>query len=284
MRRKRSDISLLLMILVLFSASIGLLHGFKISLLSASDTQPMSLSEQDMFDMIFPQLISGNVDKAALTLNQFAPPAQLKVIQKIIKGDGIALNDEQKILFLGALASNARDVSYRSSLFGLLQSHFQDKPVLAFLIPQYPKIVGLLIEWVRNDRGKEKEFKKWKYASIAYAVAQDDVSLLTDLYTQGLRLEPGEAGIVLDKVVLGKRNVEFVPLLVRKFGADVQFSDDRKYTPLMKAVKTQNNDMVRALLAVGADPKHVQDPSIGSAVSIATTNGFHEMERILREY
>ncbi|MFC1870725.1 hypothetical protein ACFLXW_00485 [Candidatus Dependentiae bacterium] len=284
MRREQSDISLLLMVLVLFSASIGLLHGFKISLISASDTQSVSLSEQDMFDMIFPQLISDNIDKAAVTLQQFDFPAQLKVLQQVIKGDGIALSDIQKIMLIGALASYAQDITQKAALFTLLRSTFSDKPVLALIAVQYPDIVGSLIEWAKKDRKKEKEFKKWRYASIAYTLAQNNVALLTDLYTQGLRLEPREAAIVLDKVVAGKRNVGFVPLLVRQFGAQVDGSDDGMRTVLIKAVEENNKDMVRALLAVGANPKYVQHESVGSALSIAIKNGLHEIESILRDY
>ncbi len=284
MRREQSDISLLLMVLVLFSASIGLSHGFKISLISASDTKSVSLSEQDMFDVLFPQLISDNMDKAAIALQQFDSAAQLKVLQQVIKGDRIALTDLQKIMFIGALASYAQDASQRAALFALLKKSFPDQPVLALIATQYPHIVGSLIEWAKNDRANEKLLRKWRYASTAYAVAQDNVQLLTDLYTQGLRLEPREATIVLDKIVAGKRNVKFVPLLVRQFGAEIHRSDDGKRTALIRAVEAGNKDMVRALLAVGANPKHVQHESVGSALSIATQQGLHEIERILRDH
>lgn len=284
MRKEQSDISLLLMILVLFSASIGLLHGFKISLLSASsETDRVSLSQQDIFDLIFPQIISDNIDKAAVTLQQFDPDVQLKVIQKIMRGDGIALSDIQKIKLLGAVAAQADDAARKAELFALLQQYFPKMPVLALMVVRYPQAVSSLIEWAKNEDMK-KIFNAWKYASIAHALANDTVSLLTDLYTNGLRLTPQEASIVLDRVVKERRNVGFVPLLVRQFGAQTAHSDDGKRTPLIKAVEMKNPDMVRALIAVGADPHYMVDASFGSAIAIAEKNGLHEIEKILREY
>ncbi|EKD48823.1 MAG: hypothetical protein ACD_64C00114G0002 [uncultured bacterium] len=284
MRRERSDISLLLTILVLFSASIGLLHGFKIVSISATaETDTMSLSQQDIFDLIFPQLISDNMDKAAAALSKFDFPSQLKVVQQIMRGNRVSLSNVQKITLLAAIAAQTTDPSRKAELFTLFRKLFPSMPVFALIVDQYPAVVTSLIEWAKNENMK-KILQAWKYTSVANALAHNNVSLLTNLYTHGLRLTPLEASNILDRVVKARRDVAFVPLLVRQFGAEVTYSDDGKRTPLIKAVEMNNPDMVRALIAVKADPQYAVDASFGSAITIAEQTGLSVIEKILRDY
>ncbi len=281
MRQEKSDISLLLIILVLFSASIGLLHGFKFTMLSASsDETHISLSRQDILDILFMQLRSDNMEKAAEALQQFDQSAQSQVLQSILSDP--ALSDEQKIVFLAASAATIDDASRKAELFDALYTQFASMPVFALIVDRYPQLIKLIQRWSAKDQ--KDAFDTWKNGSIAYVLQHDNVPLLTKLYANGIRLTPTEASVVLDRVVTERRDAGFVPLLVRTFGADVSYSPDGKRTLLIQAVDTNNPEMVRALRDEGASPRLVLDQAVGSAISVAHDNGFHEIEIILEEH
>ena len=287
MSKERSDFSLLLFVVMLLSASIGLLHGFKFTMLTAATQNEAALSQQDMMDLIYPQLISGDMEKAAATLQQYDVPSQLKLALQIVKGNGISLPDEPKILFLGALAQFAKSKTQREILFAMLLNHFPKKPVLALITKHFPKIARSVIHYFPDDRtiiAKDRKLQLWKYAAIAYTLAQNDAQLLADLYTNGLRLTQKEASIVLDRVVQSDRSPEFVATLVRQFDANTKRADDGKRTPLLKAVMANNKEMVRALLSVGADPNYVADEATGSPLSYAVDKGLYEIQELLRSF
>ncbi len=284
MKQEKSDISLLLIILVLFSASIGLLHGFKISLVSASSGEmkrPLSL--QDMLDLIFPHLFSDNMKKAAEGILQFDHDSQEKVLQHILHDKGRGLTDVQKIKLVGAFAAQQEDSARKAEMFGLLSSNFPNDPIFAFIVAEHPELIISMRKWAKKEHKKEI-FNKWKHRSIIHALMQNEVPLLTDLYTNGIRLTPKEASAILDRVVVEKRDIGFVPLLIRKFGANIHYSSDGKRTALIKAVETKNPDMVRVLIDEGADPDLKLDPIVGSALQVAAQNGLVEIEGILTDY
>ncbi len=285
MKQEKSDISLLLTILVLFSASIGLLHGFKISLVSASsgETKRPTLSQQDMLDLIFPHLFSDNMKKAAEGVQQFDRDAQAKVVQHILHGEGAGLTEVQKIKLVGALAAQEEDRARKAEKFSLLSTNFPNVPIFAFIIAEHPELILSMRKWAKKERKKEI-FNKWKNLSIIHALMMNDVPLLTDLYTNGIRLTPKEASAVLDRVVTEERDIGFVPLLIRKFGAQIHHSSDGKRTALIKAVETKNSDMVRVLVDEGANPRLKLDPIVGSALQVAAQNGLVEIEGILTGY
>ncbi len=285
MKQEKSDISLLLIILVLFSASIGLLHGFKISLVSASsgETKRPILSQQDMLDLIFPHLFSDNMKIAAEGIQQFDRDSQAKVVQHILHGEGLGLTDVQKIKLVGALAAQQEDSARKAEMFGLLSINFPNVPIFAFIIAEHPELIILMRKWAKKEHKKEV-FNKWKNLSIIHALKMNEVPLLTDLYTNGIRLTPKEASAVLDRVVVEKKNIEFVPLLIHKFGASIRHSSDGKRTALIKAVETNNPDMVRVLIDEGANPRLKFDPIVGSALQVAAQNGLEEIEGILSGY
>ncbi len=281
MKQEKSDISLLLIILVLFSASIGLLHGFKISLVSASsEMKRPTLSQQDMLDLIFPHLFSDNMKKAAEGIKQFDRDSQTKVLQRILHGEGVGLTDVQKIKLVGALAAQEEDSARKAEIFGLLSTNFPNVPIFAFIIAEHPELIISIRKWAKKEHKKEI-FNKWKNLSIIHTLMLNEVPLLTDLYTNGIRLTPKEASAILDRVVVEKKDVGFVPLLIHKFGAHIHHSSDGKRTALIKAVETKNPDMVRVLIQEGANPRLKLDPVVGSALQVAAQNGLVEIEGIL---
>ncbi len=282
MKRERSDISLLLIILVLFSASIGLLHGFKISLLSASSDQAerISLSEQDAFDMVSSFLSSDDMVGMAKTLQQFDPKTQSGFLQKILKGDGIVFTDTQKVRLLGSLAAFQDDVIKKAELFSRLSKQFPQMPLFVLLIAEQPKLIASIKKWAKKENKKEI-YNEWKKLSVIEAIKMNNVALLTDLYTNGVRMAPTEASVFLDRVVMQKKDVGFVPLLIGKFGANVHYSGDGKRTALMKAVETNNPDMVRVLIDEGANPHLILDPIVGSAVQLAAEKKLKDIEKII---
>jgi ankyrin repeat protein len=119
---------------------------------------------------------------------------------------------------------------------------------------------------------------------VFHTLHHNDVSLLEQLYTNGLRLTDREASLVLDRVVSSRKNIGFVPLLVSKFGADVSFSKDGKRTLLIKAVESKSKDMVQVLVDEGANPYVSLDETVGSAMDLAEKYKLHAIEDILEKY
>ncbi len=285
MNRKESDISLLLTILVLFSASIGLLHGFKFSL-AVAETMPavrIELGSQDVFDEIALLLQSGNIDKVAQTLQQYDLNTRQRALDDLLIGRKELLTEAQKIKLLVGCARYSQDDQDRDHCFELLEKHFLDKPVLVYFIDEYLKTLPLLKRWIKQKRKKEL-FVRWQRKSLAYIIEQNDPSLLEQLYIHGIRFTKKEASLLLDSVASLKKDPAFVPLLIETFHADPNFSSDDKHTVLMKAVLANAPDLVRALADRGADPRKMLDSEVGSANQIAQEKNLSDIINILMDY
>ena len=286
MKRKASDISLLLTILVLFSASIGLLHGFKFTLVAAEATPAsrIGLGLQDAFDANTLLLQSDNMDKVAKTLQQYDANTRQRILDDLLLDGKELLSDAQKIkLLIGCAKYSQDDQPTRDRYFDLLAEHFSDKPVLAYFVDEYVGIIPVLKRWAKQKRKKEL-FARWKGKSLVHIVEMNDPSLLEQLYIHDIRFTPKEASLLLDSVVSLQKDPAFVPLLIEKFHADPNFSSDGKRTVLMKAVSANNSGLVRVLANRGADAHRVLDSDVGSANQIAQENKLDEIIRILMNY
>lgn len=118
--------------------------------------------------------------------------------------------------------------------------------------------------------------------SIDRAIDRNNTAFFESLPLYKINLTTQQASDLLQRVVHESKNVQFVPILVQKFGADVNYSFDKKRTVLIEAVEENNGEMVRALLEAGADPSLVLDTKVGSAQQIAFERGYVAIEPLLR--
>ena len=286
MKKKYSDIVLLVVVFALFGASIGILHGRKKigdSVARSGDSDRVILSLQDSIDYLQPFLIAGNMDNVASTLHQFSEPVLFEALEAIIGNRTIFLTDEQKVKLLVSAILYDPSPAKRKTMLSLLIDRFKGLPVFAYAAYRY-KDVFPLIKAAARKMGVRSVVADWKQRSIDQAIKNDDVDLLTELYTNDIRPTSKEASRLLHDVVVGNKNVAFVPLLVRQLGAQANYSSDGKRTLLIEAVQKGNSGMVQALLDVGSDAKRILNPAIGSARQVAYERGYALIEQILREH
>ena len=103
--KKQKNSTFLIIIVLLFSASIGILHGRKKGIEPAilADNMHVVLEQQDAIDYVQPYLMSGNIDAAAAILSKFADPLVVKIIDTILQNKTIVLTGEQKVQLLVAM-------------------------------------------------------------------------------------------------------------------------------------------------------------------------------------
>ena len=284
MPRRSSDMSLLLFVLILFSASIGFLHGIKTPSASlgssASNRESEKLTLDDSLDEMQMLLTSSNMEDAGKML--IRPMMHEDVALTILENVRFSPTDEQKIALLISAISNQEQAEKRTKLIGYLLQFFPNSPIFAYDLHQPAAFIPAIVSWAQAEN-KPHILNNWKNKSIAYAIELNDEPLLSRLYTSGIRPLQEEVSHLLYKVVEDNKNVAFVPFLVQRLEADPNYSPDKKMTVLMQATKNNNEQMVKALLELNADPNLILDSQIGNAIQIAFENGFVEIERLLRQ-
>lgn len=282
MKRKDSDISLLLTILVLFSASIGLLHGFKFSLKAAEDTTivpQLNISKEDAFDSLTMPLASGNIPQIYQILSQYDPETQKKITSLMLENRD--LSEQQKMQFLLGAAKNAKTTSDRESFFEILAERFPENPVLVAISPDIYEIVSSLASWGKKEGAQA--YKGWKRASLVGFIEANDFEGLRNLYIHGLRFSPKKASLLLLSAIDLEKDPAFIPLLINQFKANPNYARDGK-TAIIKAVEKNNPILTRVLLNHGANPDLVVDSSVGSANQIAQALNLDEIQTELAKF
>lgn len=282
---KQSDIALLSMVLVLLSASIGILHGRKKMVdpsIIADDAARIMLTQQDALDYLQPHLIAGNIDSAAATLHQFVDPLFFSVVEAILDDSSSVLSNPQKIeLLAGVLEYDQLQKQYHK-VMPLLVDRFKDQPVFVYFIKNYFRMIPHLISWMKNSPQMADVLDNWIAQSFKVLVEQDDPETLARLHAL-VQMHPSQDLIntLLVKVAKEGKSPLFLDLLVDQLGGQLSYSPDRKKTLLMLAVEANNVPLVKALLAKGASHSKVLDSATGSARQIAFERGLHSIEALL---
>ncbi len=303
MVNERPDVHLMLTILVVFSVSVGILHGRKknktlathIDVHNTSLQGVETLSPDDAYDYFHSLLLSGNVDLSAQAIAQFHLPILAKLLEKIIVGEDLSLTNEEKLLLLLATAMQLQGKKgVQFAVFDIFLTH-QDiqmnQPVLLVAArSRYADIIPVLISWLK-ERQKNEQYKKYEEFLVSMvpealkgAVDENNVTALDVMIGKKVRLESEQASTLLWNVVVDKKDTALVPFLVRRGRADINFVGDGERTLLIKA--TENNDpkMVRVLLEEGAEVGTVVVPAVGSALQITISGGYTQVELLLREH
>jgi ankyrin repeat protein len=285
MEKGRSDITLLLTVLVLFSASIGFLHGTKAIRKDTVRTYTHPLDEvrrSQALNYLRPLLIARAPSVIAQTLQGVSLARTEELVRAIIKDTASPLNRDEKVLLVLALASalpHDRYAQYR--LFNLLRINKIKKgtpPLIIAAHGQYAAIIPVLAGWIRDKNIVDFSPEQ----ALTYAVNENDIEALVTLVKYGVSLHATLATQLLTLVVQQNKDVRFVAFLI-DHKADVNYVENKR-TLLMYAVQQNNKKMVQTLLNSGAQVDIVLAPQVGSALQIAIEKGYGDIDVLLREY
>lgn len=281
--KKQPNVIFLVVILLLFSASIGILHGRKKGVDPAviADDMRVILEQQDAIDYLQPYLMSGNIDAVAKAIGEFADPLLVTVVDTILQNKTITLSDRQKVQLLAAILIFDTNKQKQKMIMEHLVHYFSSYPLFTVLVPHYTKAVPRIVSWFQTHN--KQQLISWIKKSIQAAIDQDDVEMLSTLYDVGMPFDMVKSSSLLYRVVRENKKPAFVPFLIHQLKADIKYSPDSRYTPLIKAVEQNNIAMVKALLEQGADPDHIVDAKIGNARQVAFERGYAPIELILKK-
>ncbi len=301
MINERPNVHLLLTILVIFSASVGILHGRKKirTLATQIDMDTVigegitTLSLDEAYDYLHSLVQSRNIRLLGQVIGQFSASAAKNLAEKILNDQSIPLTQEEKIRLLFATTLQMQKKKGAQYLiFDLLLTHKELQQVHPALLvaadSAYTKAIPPFIKWIKNRLGNKAYQNDHAYLNamvnraLSQAVYTNDVNALDVMLSKTVRIKPQKASQLLWRAVCENKDTAFVPFLVRRAEADVNFSGDNKQTLLIKAVRNNNVDMVRALLEEGAKVNMILDPEVGSALQIAIGKKLVSIELRLR--
>lgn len=287
MKKKSYDIALLLVVLLLFSASLGVLHGRKTGpagsgISIADDVARIILNKEDALDYLDRLIIGGNVDTIARVLHQFDDFVLFETLDAILDDQGRTLTPEQKIQLLLAAIVHDPTREKQNIFIVKLVDGFSEYPVFYQAMSFYNAAIPPIMAWAKRTY-RPKSVRRWARHSLHKVIDEGDVEGLKSLVAHGIRPTKKQASELLRRIVLESRPPEFVSILVQELGANPNYSFDKKHTVLMEAVNEKNAPMVRALLSVGARPDLILDPAVGSAKQLSFQNGDSEIDLIFSD-
>ena len=298
MKNEGSEGRLLLSIVVIFSVSIGILHGRKKSKLEIVQfdminnfTELTHLSLEQAFDYLHTLIVSRNIPLVAQVVAQFPDKMAKNLLQKIIENREVPLTPYEALQLLFGLAYHfSEKKAVQFSLFDLLFMYpniqKDEPPFLVLARSSYPDIIPEFIQWVKIQEKMEqnKEFlTRLSDRTFERAVDDNDLESLELLVTKKLRITPKQATYLLWYAVDKNKNTNFVPFFVKR-GANVNYVDSQGNNLLIRTVKNNNEAMTRTLLEAGAIVDLVANPTIGTALQISIQHGHNSIELLLREY
>ena len=284
--RKQTDIAFLLMILILLSASIGILHGRK-KVIDPTTIQdvPIILEHQDAIDYIQPYLMSGNMDLVGRIFHQFPAHLVAPVLKAILDNKTTHLLPDQKIQVLAAilLYDTDKNKEKEQMIAKQMQAYFAHYPLFIPLASYYAQAIPIILNWAAIDIISAQQRDVWTRQSLKQAIEKDDMSLLSGLYTAAIIPTKKQASELLYQVASLGKKASFIPFLINQLGADIAFSPDGKRTSLIVAVEQNHPHIVQALIKQGAQPEQILHPATGSALQIAFERGYTPIELILKK-
>ncbi len=167
MKKKGKGLGFLLTILLVFSASLGILHGRL--LMSKSRTprrsqKALTLSVQDAMDMLRPLFASRSIVTAAKTAGNFVPDLIKKVTQQILDTELTILTIEDKLAFLLGVATTTDDSDLKNEILSILLENYKEAPLFSIAFQyQFNKAVPVLKEWAAQT--DQDQLKKWIFQS-----------------------------------------------------------------------------------------------------------------------
>lgn len=281
--KKEQNIAFLMLILFLFSVSIGFLHGRKKGIDTAviTDDVRILLEQQDAIDYVQPYLMSGNIHAVVTALTEFTEPLLLKTVDTILQNKTIVLSDEQKVQLLASLLLHKKNIHQQDIIMDRFIQYFSNYPLFVPMVPQYIKIVPLVVSWIKQHN--KEQLKKWVEQSMKAIIKRNNVEILTALYEAGVPFDMIPSSPILYQVANENKKPAFVPFLIHQLKANIRYSPDGKHTALIRAAEQNNMPMVKILLKEGADPEHMIDTAVGNARQAVFERGYADLELLFKK-
>lgn len=289
MKRTNIDSALLAIVVLLFSVSVGILHGIK---KNKPDQLPVifvhpfdSMVSQKAYESMRHLMISKSIAALVDILRGCSLEKMLEIVPMLTNESVRDLSRDEKINFLyGVALSQVTDADRFQILYTIKKDpYLYNGPQSLLTVAAngtYSGIIPTLLRWLKVQNQLDQS------VSRAYrdAVQKNSLATVQVLLFKGVPLKQSLATELLAFVVTQNKKSEFVPIFTAK-GADTNYHTD-KHTLLMTAVINNNKQMVLALLKVGlgSTMQTIIDPAVGTALQLAIQKGYSEIDQLLRQY
>lgn len=294
MEGKRSDVVLLLGILLALSVSVGILvTNIQSEQEEAQRTTKDSAAVvASVIAYIQPLVHTMSIDLLAQHLTQFSPDVLQQVAKYIVSSSDSPLDQTQKVSFIAALIHYYMRTDKQKLPASFIdwiinqEELFKDYPLLYdAAMGIHPKAITEVLSWFDVHQDFVEDALQ---NATEKAVDENNITAFETLLAHGVVLDEPLASSLLVRVVDNDKSVDFVSLLIKQ-GANIETIVDDK-TVLMHAVERGNPAMVKVLLEQGADPQVLASPETGTPLQAAFVRGqggqknFVEIEQLLRDY
>ena len=256
-----------------------------------SESSLNGLSAQTAFQVLTPLRASHSVDKIA-ELMQGLPIQNMELLaEEIVKDESGLLEDKHKMELISMLvAQHPENVQAQYALLSILAryTHIHQERSLLLDIAElgFANIIPVVLSWAQEFVAKQghvpKEIKNLELDGVATAVRENLSKELGMLVDGGVKLQPQQATDLLWIVVEQKKDAGLIPYLA-KLGANANAVKD-KHTMLTQAAQNNNPAQVDQLAQAGADVNKMPSVETGTALQIASQNGFAKVENVLRKH
>jgi hypothetical protein len=293
-----SEIPLLLGLLLLFSASVGMLYGDKIAGEKVKQKKHIKKNKsrfekwtaEEGISHLYPLIISRGVTKIIEFFKQVAPGDAVSLIEAIVddKNSPLVPHDNLQIIFSVA-RHYEKHRKIQAKLFNLIIAYedAQSKkiPLLALVVKTgNASIIPAILVWQKKNK-KKKDLPLYvqniAVKGLMYSTRHDDVAALKTYEQNGIKISSKKSSQLLSELIRANGTISTLPFFLAH-GADVDYVDKQKYTPLIRATYNNNLVQIRALVDAGAAVNKLTDLAIGTALQIALEKTYVEIELFLR--
>lgn len=268
MKRERSGVHLLLLLLLVFSVSVGWLYGDKKTVGSPESNGKAALatlSPTDSLEILLPLIVSRSAEKLIEAMNYIQAQKAHDIIKAIIDTKQFNIMRDDILALIYGLEKYYADKNDQYILLDLILENEKlqkGAPFLFVAAKTFPGVIPLLLAW-QNDRLDRYSpfFADSEKRALSYAVENNASRELENLM-KGLSIDSQMATELLWQAIESNANVQIVKQLISA-GA---FVNDNKngLSPLMKAIDNENFNTVKLLIENKANPNALYDPSIGN--------------------
>ena len=276
----RLDILLLLSLLLLFGVGVSLLYGK-----GPTPLDMHKIEDNKVLMQLSSLFASHSITKIADFLDKvITPQQQVRIINQILDNNKQLLAEEKISLVLMLMAKTA-DQKQRLELLDLMLQNkktakdLKEIPLLYLALDKnYDSVVQTLIDRLSVQ---PNDLRTSAYDALTYAINNNNTGVANKLLSYKNNITGDDATTLLWEVV-NKNKSELLVNTFIKMGAIPNDSRAGK-TLLITAVENNEQEVVDALLANGADINLIKDPAIGSALQTAIRKGYTPIELLLRQ-
>lgn len=285
---KQMDLIILLGFLLIFSLSIGLLHGG-----GQSDNE----TPETIYAQTFTLIEAGDAAQLAKLLAAF-PNHLFPVLDKVLQAEHSSFSRNNKVRLILKLAHRLPKKETQEQLFQVLVTKgnlLEGDPILylAGRGKNTPQAIIPFLQWSENylktnPKLNPKLVKKLQSAlsdALLFAIAQNDLATIKKIIEQKVTIAAPLATQLLQETVKRNASLELIDIF-KKLGADVdaEYANQKGITPLIQAVKNQNEAMVEKIIKANANVNLIKDPGVGSALQHAVQLRNTDLDTLLRKY